>query len=349
MVNIGLLGSGFVANFYMEGLQLVPGQQVVANYSRTGERARSFGERWAIGSQHTDVAELCARGDVDLVVIALPNQMHIEAIRVAAAAGKDMVCTKPLGRNATEAAEAVRLVREAGVMHGYAETEVFAPSVMRAREMITDEAIGRVLTVRAREAHSGPHSPHFWDPDLTGGGALLDMGCHTIEAARYFFGKDLKPVSVFAWGDTLLHTDRTKAEDNALLLLRFEDGRMSVTETSWTAKGGMELRNEIYGSEGRIITDSRQSNITAFTTGSAGYLMEKADTDSGWVAPIPGEAWVYGYHEEMRHFVECQAKGLTPREDFLDGYVVNVILDAAYRSMKSGVWEPVELDPELTR
>ena len=72
--------------------------------------------------------------------------------------------------------------------------------------------------------------------------------------------------------------------------------------------------------------------------------MEKADAETGWVFPIPDEARVYGYQEEMRHFVECYVDGKQPREDFTDGYVVNRVLDAAYRSMKSGRWEPVEVD-----
>jgi len=346
-VRLGMLGSGFVADFYMEGLKDVPGQEVVANYSETDERAGVFGEKWRVPAQHTTIEELCNRDDVDLVLIALPNSMHLEAVRVAAAAGKDMVCTKPLGRTAAESAEMVRLVRDAGVMNGYAETEVFAPAVVRTRELIESGALGRVLTVRAGERHSGPHSPHFWDLDFTGGGALLDMGCHTIEVARYFFGKDLRPESVMAWGATLQHGDKTEAEDNAVLLLRFEDGRMAITEASWTCKGGMELRNEVYGTEGRAVTDTSSTNMKVFTSGAAGYTVEKSDSESGWLFPIPEEAWVYGYKHELTHFIGCQRTGSIPRETFLDGYVVNEILDAAYRSMRSGAWEAVTLDPEL--
>jgi predicted dehydrogenase len=347
MVNVALIGSGFVADFYMDGLRDVPGARVVANSSRSRERAEELGRRRGIPRQYTDDAELCADPEVDLVVIGLPNHLHLEAVRMAAAAGKAIVCTKPLGRTAEESAEMVRLTREAGVLNGYAETEVFSPNVMRARAMIESGAIGRVLTVRAREAHSGPHAPHFWDAELAGGGALLDMGCHTIEAARYFFGKELQPKEVFAWGATLAHGDKTTGEDNAVVLLRFEDGRMSVTEVSWTAKGGMELRNEVCGTEGRVITDSTATNVWGFAARSAGYLMEKADAETGWVYPIPDEARVYGYHEEMRHFVECCATGETPRETFVDGYVVNCVLDASYRSMRTGRWEPVEIDPAV--
>jgi predicted dehydrogenase len=346
-VNLGLIGSGFVADFYMDGLRDVPGARVVANSSRSEERARDFGERYDVPRQYTDVERLCDDDEIDVVVIGLPNHLHLDAVRVAAAAGKAIVCTKPLARNAGEAAEIVRIVKQAGVMHGYAETEVFAPNVMRARRMIEEGAIGDVISVRAREAHSGPHAPHFWDAETAGGGSLLDMGCHTIEAARYFFGKDVPMTEAFAWGATLSHADKTTGEDNAVALIKFGNGGISVTEASWSMKGGMELRNEITGTGGRLVTDSTATPVHGFITNPGGYLMEKADADTGWVYPIPDEARVYGYMEEMRHFVECFRTGATPRETFADGYVVNCALDACYRSMKSGRWERIEIDPEL--
>jgi predicted dehydrogenase len=346
-VSLGLLGSGFVADFYMAGLRDVPGAHVVANYSRSAERAREFGERYDVPRQYTDVEQLCADDEVEIVVIGLPNHLHLDAVRAAAAAKKAIVCTKPLARNAQEAAEIVRIVEDAGVMHGYAETEVFAPNVMRAREMIEDGAIGQVISVRAREAHSGPHAPHFWDAETAGGGRLLDMGCHTIEAARYFFGKDVPMTEAFAWGATLSHQDKTTGEDNAVALIKFANGGISVTEASWSMKGGMELRNEITGTDGRLVTDSTATPVHGFISNPAGYLMEKADADTGWVYPIPDEARVYGYMEEMRHFVDCFRNGGEPRETFKDGYVVNAALDACYRSMKSGRWEPIELDPAI--
>lgn len=347
MVNIGIAGSGFVADFYLDGVRDVPAANVVANYSRSAERAGAFGARHGIPRQYTDLGELCADPEVQLVVIGLPNHLHLEAVRTAAAAGKAIVCTKPLGRTGEEAAEMLRVVREAGVMHGYAETEVFSPNVMKAREMIEAGAIGDVLSVRAREAHSGPHAEHFWDAELAGGGALLDMGCHTIEAARYFFGKDVPVTEVFAWGSTLTHADKTTGEDNAVALVKFANGGISITEASWSAQGGMELRNEVVGSGGRLVTDSTATPVWGFITKPVGYLMEKADADTGWVYPIPDEARVYGYMEEMRHFLECFERGVEPRETFVDGYVVNCVLDACYRSMKSGRWEPVEVDDAL--
>jgi predicted dehydrogenase len=343
-VRIALLGSGFVSELYMLGLDEVRGHDVVVNYSRTLDRASAFGQKWRIPNQTTDLRAAIERDEVDLIIIGLPNVLHVKATKLAAAAGKHVVCTKPLGRNPAEAREMLDTVERAGVLHGYAETEVFSPAVMRVRRLIDDGAIGRIFTIRSREAHSGPHAAHFWDEALTGGGALMDVGCHMFEAFRYFLGKDDRPVEVIAWGDRLVHHDKTTAEDNAIAMVRFQSGAMGVAETSWAALGGMDLRNEVYGDKGAAYTDvTRGTPIRAFTLGSAGYLMEKASADTGWVFPQPDEARVYGFHEEMRYFVECIAKGEMPRETYHDGYVVNVMLDAAYKSMKTKKWEPIEI------
>jgi predicted dehydrogenase len=252
---------------------------------------------------------------------------------------RNQVCTKPLARNQKEARRMFEAAHKSRRMHGYAETEVFSPCVVKAREMIENGGIGRVLWVRSRESHSGPHSPHFWDVEKTGGGAMNDLACHCIEAARYFFGKADKVVEVMAWGANLVHRKKTKGEDNALLVLKFDSGGIGHCELSWTTKGGLDLRNEIHGSEGSLFTDvTRGTPVQAFTTKAAGYVIEKADIDFGWTRPLPEEAFAYGYQAEMRHFVECVRNGETPRETYEDGYVVNTILDAGYESMRKKKW-----------
>jgi predicted dehydrogenase len=342
-VSIALLGSGFVAEFYMQGLANVHGHRVIANYSRTEVRAREFAKRWSIPEPTADLARLIARTDIDLYIIALPNEGHLPVSLELSRACRSQVCTKPLGRTRKEAKAMTDAAARSGKMHGYAETEVFAPCVVRARQMIEQGGIGRVLWVRSRESHSGPHSPHFWDVDKTGGGALNDLGCHCIEAARYLFGKQDKITEVMAWGANLVHREKTRGEDNALLVLKFASGGIGHCELSWTTKGGLDLRNEIHGSDGSIFTDvTRATPISAFTTSSAGYVVEKADSDVGWTQPLPDEAFAYGYQAEMRHFVECVRAGTTARETYEDGYIVNCILDAGYESMRSGKWVTVE-------
>jgi predicted dehydrogenase len=340
-----MLGSGFVAEFYMQGLENVNGHQVAVNYSRSSERAEAFARKWNIPGCSTDLRRVISRTGIDLYVIALPNEEHLETALALAQERRNQVCTKPLARNAREAKRMFGAARDAGALHGYAETEVFAPAVVKAREIIERGGIGRVTWVRSRESHSGPHSAHFWDVKKTGGGAMHDLGCHCIEAARYFYGKEDPVVEVMAWGDTLVHHKKTRGEDNALLLLRFESGGIAHCELSWSTLGGLDLRNEIHGSEGSIFTDvTRQTPIHSFTTKAAGYVVEKADIDFGWTRPLPEEAFAYGYQAEMQHFVECVREGRTPRETYEDGYVVNCILDAGYQSMRSRKWIRVKID-----
>ncbi|MEZ5353112.1 MAG: Gfo/Idh/MocA family oxidoreductase [Bryobacteraceae bacterium] len=338
-VRIGMLGSGFVAEFYMQGLADVNGQEVVLNWSRSRPRAASFGGKWRIPEHTVDLEAAIARDDIDLFVIATPNQEHLPMALALAARKRRQVCTKPLARNSAEAKKMWTAAHRSGAMHGYAETEVFSPCVVKAREIIERGGIGRVLWVRSRESHSGPHSKHFWDVTQTGGGAMNDLACHTIEAARYFHGKENKVVEVMAWGDTLVHGRKTKGEDNALLILKMASGAIAHCELSWTTKGGLDLRNEIHGSEGSIFTDvTRSTPLVSFTGKAAGYVIEKADIDFGWTRPLPEEAFAYGYQAEMRHFVKCARDGIEPRETYHDGWVVNLILDAGYRSMRSRRW-----------
>src|SRR5579871_995835 len=117
MVGIGLLGAGFVSTFYMKGLAEVPGQRVRAVYGRDPVRTRAFAARWGIAETAHEMRAVVERPDVDLVIIGLPNRLHLEAARVAVEAGKHVVCTKPLARNVEEARAMRDLVRRAGVLH----------------------------------------------------------------------------------------------------------------------------------------------------------------------------------------------------------------------------------------
>lgn len=341
-VRIALLGSGFVADFYLQGLANVNGHEVVVNYSRDAKRAAALAEKWSIPESGANLDRVIARTDIDLFIIALPNESHLPVSLALSKARRNQVCTKPLARNRTEAKQMFEAAAASGALHGYAETEVFAPCVVKAKEVVDNGGVGRVLWVRSRESHSGPHSPHFWDVEKTGGGAMNDLGCHCIAAARYFFGKHDRITEVMAWGANLVNQGKTAGEDNALLVLKFASGGIGHCELSWTTKGGLDLRNEVHGSDGSIFTDvTRGTPIVNFSTKSAGYVVEKADIDFGWTRPLPEEAFAYGYQGEMKHFVECVRSGAMPRETYEDGCIVNSILDAGYESMRTNCWVPV--------
>jgi predicted dehydrogenase len=345
-VGIGMLGSGFIGEFHTLGLRHVPNARVVANYGAGADRREAFARRF--GSRPFDsIQGVCADPEVELVVVSLPNHLHLDAVGAATANGKAVACTKPLGRNAAEATAMLHLAEDAGVFHAYLENAVYTSETVRMREMIEAGAIGRPVSFRAREGHSGPHAAHFWDVDLAGGGVLLDMASHGVEAARYLFGKDVIVRDVFAWGATLVHGARTSAEDNAVMLVRFEDDRVATMDVSWSSRGGLENRFEVYGEAGRIVQDITSTVMRAFIERPAGYIGEKVDAETGWVFPVPDETHVHGHDAMMQDVVGSFRAGTAPRETFRDGLAVNSIIDAAYRSIRSGRWEP--LQPSLAR
>lgn len=345
-VRVGMLGAGFIGEFHALGMRYIKDARVALHAEADEQRRAAFGAQFGSRGVAT-IEELVADPEVDLVIVSLPNHLHLSAVRAAAAAGKAVACTKPLGRNGAEAAQMVRAVRDAGVFNAYLENVIFNPDLLRMRQMVEAGAVGRLTTVRAREGHSGPHAAHFWDAERAGGGALLDMASHGAEVARFMFGKDVAVQDVFAWGATLVHGERTTGEDNAIMIIRFVDGRAATCDVSWSSKGGLEGRFEVYGDGGRLIEDIAVGSLKAFVERPAGYVVEKADAETGWIFPVPDEVRVHGHDLMLADVIEAFRSGRQPMETFIDGYAVNLILDAAYRSMKSGRWEPIQPDLEL--
>jgi predicted dehydrogenase len=341
---ISLLGTGLIGDFYTMTLHGQRGRDRVAVvYSRSPERGDAFKERWGIPESTTDMDAAIEHPDTDVVIVALPNFLHEEAIEKVAKAGKAVLCTKPLGRTADEAKRMLQAVEAAGVFAGYLEDLVYTPKTLKAVAAVEGGAIGDVTWVRSRETHPGPHSAWFWDGRLTGGGPIIDLGCHCIEIIRSFVGKGNRPVEVMCHTDTLVHP--IADEDNAVALIRFESGAIGQFEVSWTFRGGMDLRDEVAGTHGTIwLNHFLRTGFEMFTAGGqGGYVAEKAETSAGWLFPVGDEVSELGYVDMFSDMFDAIDDGRAPQETLYDGYVVNAIMDACYRSAKSRAWEPVEL------
>lgn len=343
--NIAMLGTGFISDFYTSTLHDIrSADKVVMTYSRSTERAKKFADKWNIPHISDNLDEAVSHPEVDTVIIGLPNNLHLDAVKAAASAGKAVLCTKPLGRTAAEAKEMLEAVEKAGVFHGYLEDLVYTHKTLKALNSVKNGALGDILWVRSRETHPGPHSDWFWTSELSGGGAIVDMGCHCIEIARNFIGKDIRPVEVMCWADTQVKP--IEAEDHGIGLVKYENGAIGQFEVSWNFRGGMDLRDEVSGVEGTIRMDHfLRTGFDMFTSvGEGGYVAEKAETDKGWLFPVGDEVGALGYDNMFLDMFNCLDDGNDPMEDFYDGYVVNAIIDACYLSAKSKKWEPVQLD-----
>lgn len=345
MRRITMLGTGLIGMFYT---MVLHGQRsrdkVHVVYSRTEDKAKQFAKDWDVAHWTTDMEEAIKHPETDVVVIGLPNNLHEKAVMLAVEAGKAILCTKPLARNAEEAKRMLDAVEAAGIFGGYLEDLVYTPKTLKAIQSVQNGALGKVLWARSRETHPGPHSDWFWDKEQSGGGAIVDMGCHCIEISRCFIGKDVKPIEVMCWADTQVHP--IEAEDSAVGLVKYANGAVGQFEVSWTFRGGMDLRDEVSGTEGTIwLNHWLRTGFEMFTgVGEGGYVAEKAEGNTGWLFPVGDEVGALGYTEMFTDQLNALDNGTKPMEDFYDGYVVNAIMDAAYKSIESKQWEPVILE-----
>lgn len=344
MTRIAMLGTGLIGSCYTDALHGGRSRdRVELVYSRSAENAAAFAKKWSIGKWTTSLEEAIANDSIDVVVVALPNDLHERTVTAAANAGKAVLCTKPLGRNSAEALRMLHAVEGAGVFHGYLEDLVYPPKTIKGLQSAQAGDLGRILWVRSRETHPGPHSDWFFDFDRAGGGAIIDMGCHCIEIARTFIGKGVRPVEVVCWGDTQVHP--IEAEDHALGMVRYENGAIGQFEVSWAFRGGMDLRDEVAGTEGTLwLNHWLRTGMEMYSAkATTGYVAEKSESGGGWMFPVGDEAAALGYTNMFTDMLDAFEQGREPAETFYDGYVVNAIMDASYRSIQTKRWEPIEL------
>lgn len=344
-MNIAMLGSGFIGRFYADSLQGYRSKdKIVSIYSRREESAKKFAQDYSVPFSTTTMEEAINRPEVEVVCISLPNNLHEEAVMLCCKHKKAVITTKPLGRNAAEAKRMLEAVEKAGIFNGYLEDLVYTPKFIKAFESVKNGALGRILWAKSRETHPGPHSDWFWDIEQAGGGCILDLGCHCVEITRTYIGKDIKPVEVMCWADTQVKP--IDAEDHAIGLVKYENGAIGQFEVSWTFRGGLDLRDEVMGTEGTIwINSFLRTGFEMFTTGkAANYVSEKAESDKGWLFPVGDELNELGYNHMFMDMFQSIEQKKQPRETFYDGYVVNAVLDAAYKSVKTKQWEAVQLD-----
>jgi len=335
-VGVGLIGSQFVSSIHAEALRACPQAEIRAVASPSAGHARAFAERFAIPRHFTDYAEMLARPDIDMVVVGAPNDLHCRLTLDAAAAGKHVVMEKPLCLNLADADRMIAACRQANVKLMYAEELCFAPKYVRLKKLLDSGALGRPTLVKQSEKHDGPHADHFWNVDRSGGGVTMDMGCHAVEFFRWMLGRP--PIkSVYAQMSTSVHGEKTRGEDNAILILEFEGGATAIAEESWTKPGGMDDRAEVYGTHGVAYADLLHGNaIETYSAVGYDYAVEKAGSTKGWSFTIYEEAWNYGFHGEMAHFVDCVQNDRKPLVTGEDGRAVLEVLMAAYESARTG-------------
>ena len=385
-LGVGIIGSGFIANFIVQSWTGVRDADIAAVYSRNPTTAQQVADRaraLRVGDPtvHGDLVSLVRDPAVNAVWIAVPNPLRVEmisAICEEVAAGRTalvgIAVEKPLARTVGEARQVVTMVKEAGLLHGYLENQVFAPSLNRARDLVWARGAalaGAPFLARCAEEHSGPHASWFWSGEKQGGGVLNDMMCHSIEAGRHLLTKPgerkaawLTPKTVSATIASLKWTRpayaaelasrypgevdyrRAPAEDYARATVTFEnrERELVVVEatTSWSFVGaGLRLSFELLGPEYSMAVNTLETEAKIFLSrrlqGEEGEdLVEKQNAEQGLMPVVADEAFTYGYTAENRHMVEAFLDGRQPDEDLNDGLLITELLMASYLSAELG-------------
>ena len=383
-VRVGLIGAGFAAEFHAECWAAHPDVELVAVASRSGEKAEAFARKHGIASAYSDYRALLDHDDIDLVDVVTPNYAHKDPVIDTAEAGKHVVVEKPLtgyfgedledgdapiGERVsrtkmfeaamTSGAAMVESCQRAGVMLGYAENFVYAPSLQKAGRLI-EASGGTVLFIRSEEAHSGSHSPYSMQWKTSGGGSLIRMGSHPIGAVLYLkreegerkLGRPIQVSAVTAQvknmnetikgaGDTKLVTTWEDVENWSCAIIEFDDNTVATLIAHDVCLGGLYNDIEIFGSNFRVKCNLNPNDAcVAYAPDEnvfqAEYLAEKLETKGGWSFPSVDESFLNGYPQQMSDFVECVRTGRRPLSDGALGLDVLKVVYAGYKSAELG-------------
>lgn len=330
MIRVGIVGAAFAGNLHAESLVATGRVEIVGVVATSAASRDAFSQRWNCPS-YVDVSMMVAGGRLDAITLATPNRFHHDATVVAARAGVHVICEKPLALNLREADAMVRVCQDAGVHLLYAEQLCFAPRYQKVRELVRSGALGTVIQVQHHERHGGPHATWFHDPTLSGGGVLLDMGCHGIEVTRWLLDRPAVR-SVHARLGIFKHTQGV-VDDHAVVTLGFDSGAVAIIDSSWAAPGGIDERLEVLGTKGSVSADlARGQAMLVYSDVGVGYAAEKVERATGWTFVAHEEARTWGWFGEMAHFVDCIEGRADPEVSGVDGRAVLEIVMAAYQS-----------------
>ena len=373
-LRIGLIGTGFMGRAHSNAYRTAPnffdlGMEPVlqAVCARSDGSAAAFADKWGFASAETDWRKVIDREDIDAVDICTPNDSHKEIALAAAAAGKIIMCEKPLARTAAEGQEMVDAIEQAGVANTVWYNYRRVPAVTLAKQLIDDGRLGRIYHYRAQflqdwtiasDVPQGGAGTWRLDAAAAGSGVTGDLLAHCIDTAMWLNGKIGK---VSAMTETFVkervHSDSGKVEpvgidDACAFLCRFDNGSMGIFESTRYARGHKALYTfEINGENASIrwdlhdlhrleYFDHRDESITRgwrsihVTDGDMPYM------DKWWVPGLQ-IGYEHSFVHQFADFVQALAKGEAIGPTFRDAQVTQQVCESVLASGKDGAWHGV--------
>jgi predicted dehydrogenase len=318
---MGLVGVGGIGRIHLRnGLRLKNAELVaVADMSK---QARNYAVSVGVKKVFEDYTKLIEDPHIDSVVISLPTFLHSECAIKAAEQGKHVFIEKPLARNVKEGNELVSKISKAGVktMVGY---PLRFSKLAAIRTEIANGYLGEVVVANATNVWHGPFFPvtnvaapqpipEWWfNPELTGGGALIDLGSHMINLLLWYFGE--MPISVKS---ILGHRFNMPVEDHALCFLKFKNGILSTVNVGWYSQR-KAITMEVFGT-------SENRSMTLIDNSRASRILNAAGIRQGPEASA--------LHDELNHFVDCILHDVDPQPSAVDALKDLEVISQAYEN-----------------
>ncbi len=268
----------------------------------------------------SDYRDLLERDDIDTAIVATPNKYHCEISKAFLTSGKNVMCEKPITQTVEEAKEIVETVEKSKKFFKTGSNHRYFPNVQKAKELIDQNKIGRIIFARGWIGNNGKYVQNswFWDKDLSGGGTLLDNGCHLMDIFRWLLGEVSE-----CKGYTMNDFWPTELEDTGLALYKTVDGKVFFLQSSWIEWAGY-MYMEFYGEDGFIFVDSRFCNKASLGRRDGYY--ESFDFSS--LPPV-------SHKLEMLDFIKKVENKIQPTPSAYDGMRVVEMVHALYQASKT--------------
>jgi predicted dehydrogenase len=268
----------------------------------------------------SDYHDLLKRDDIDSVIVATPNKYHCEISKAFLEAGKNVLCEKPVTKTIEEANVLVEAAKKSKAFFKTGSNHRYFPNVQKAKELIDQNKIGRIIFARGWIGNNGKYVQNswFWDKDLSGGGTFLDNGCHIMDIFRWCLGevKECK-------GYTVNNVWPSEVEDTGFALYRTLDDKVFFLQSSWVEWAGY-MYMEFYGVDGFIFVDSRFRNCV--TLGQQDGYSETFD-----FSPLPPAS----HKLEILDFIEKIENKIQPAPSAYDGMRIVEMVNALYEASKT--------------
>ena len=370
---VGLLGMGMIGTvhahcistlpYYYQGM---PFRAVLAGvYNRTYETAAQAKAQYGFEFAAKTMDELIERDDIDVIDICLPNHQHEQCIIAALESGKHVYCEKPLCVSHEGAQRILEAAKKSDRKIQMAFNNRFFPAIMRAKQIVDEGRLGRLLSFSAVYTHASnidPGKPHSWrcERAYTGGGAMMDLGSHVIDLITHLGGKFSRVNAVLQTGtDKRPCGDGMKAvdvEDAAYIMGELKCGAMGTITASKLVTGtNEELLIQLNGEAGAIRFDAESPGWLAFYDNTApggsfggdrGFkyieACQRFNAPGGSVPPPKMTlGWIRSHVHSMYSFFENIHSGKACNPSLEDGAYNQYLLGKAYESANSGVWVDV--------